>query len=135
MMVMINHNSNNNDDNSDNNSSSRSRRSKSKWQQLITSDSRLTYRPCALSPESMTASAPSYTAFVTSLTSALDVRTQNSGQQVTHQRCLVFYKRSPLSRKLMAWDDSSLCMHRERTHITWRAGGGIYSLLASLLVV
>lgn len=27
--------------------------------------------PCALSPESMTASAPSYTALVTSLTSAL----------------------------------------------------------------
>lgn len=29
------------------------------------------YFPCALSPESITASAPSYTAFVTSLTSAL----------------------------------------------------------------
>lgn len=35
----------------------------------------LTHFPCALSPESITASAPSYTAFVTSLTSAL--QTQN----------------------------------------------------------
>lgn len=44
-----------------------------------------THFPCALSPESMTASAPSYTALVTSLTSALQ-RTNHAEYPPTAER-------------------------------------------------